>query len=128
MAYAQKVLLAWKDFDNNNLDNSASLFTNDILATFPDGTVVKGKENFLKSAKEYRNSFASVSSTVDAITTLKTPDHPDMQAVTIWGVETDTAKDGKVTKTHLNEIWFFNKEGKVYEFHQMAAKDTPENQ
>ncbi|GAA4746133.1 nuclear transport factor 2 family protein [Flavisolibacter ginsenosidimutans] len=123
MAYAQKVLRAWKDFDNNTLDNSASLFAEDIVATFPDGTMIKGRDSFLKMAKDGRNSFAGVSSSVSACTTLKTPDHPESEAVAIWGMETDTNKDGTVSKNHLNEIWFFNKEGKVFEFHQMLAKD-----
>lgn len=126
MAYAQKVLRAWKDFDDNTLDNSISLFADDIVATFPDGTSVKGRENFVKMSKDYRNSLASVVSTVAACTTLKSPDHPESETVTIWGMETDTHKDGTVTKMHLNEVWFFNKEGKVYEFHQMAARDEPE--
>jgi hypothetical protein len=51
---------------------------------------------------------------------------PDREVVTIWGTETDTKKDGTVSKVHLNEVWFFNKEGKVVEFHQMAAKEMPE--
>lgn len=127
MAYAQKVLSAWKDFDNNTLDHSAPLFADDIVATFPDGSVVKGKENFLKMAKEYRSSLASVSSTVDACTTLKTPDQPDMEVVSIWGVETVTLNDGTITKTHLNEVWFFNKEGKVTQMHQLSAKESPES-
>lgn len=126
MAYAQQVLLAWKDWDNNTLDNSASLFAEDIVATFPDGSVIKGKENFLKMSRDYRNSLATVVSTVDACTTLKTPDHPDMEVVSIWGTETDTHKDGTTTKTHLNEVWFFNKEGKIYEMHQLAAKEMEE--
>jgi hypothetical protein len=124
MAYAQKVLRAWKDFDNNTLDNSADLFADDVVATFPDGSMVKGKENLMKSAKEYRNSFSAVSSQVNACTTLKTPDDPEHEVVTIWGVETDTKKDGTTIKTHLNEVWFFNKAGKVTELHQMAAKDA----
>lgn len=126
MAYTQKVLRAWKDFDDNTLDNSISLFAEDIVATFPDGSSVKGRDNFIKMGKDYRNSLASVVSTVAACTTLKSPDHPESETVTIWGMETDTHKDGTVSKTHLNEVWFFNKEGKVYEFHQMAAKDEPE--
>jgi hypothetical protein len=125
MAYSRKVLSAWKDFDNNTLDNSAALFAEDIIATFPDGTMVKGKDDFIKMANEYRSSLAAVSSTVDACTTMKSPDHPEMEVVSIWGVETDTMKDGTVTKTHLNEVWFFNKEGKVTEMHQMSAKDIP---
>lgn len=122
-AYSQKVLRAWKDFDNNTLDNSAALFADDVLATFPDGTSVKGKENLMQAAKEYRNSLAAMSSTVNAITTLKTPDDPEHEVVSIWGVETVTLKDGTTKKTHLNEIWFFNKQGKVARLHQMAAKD-----
>lgn len=125
MAYSQKVLRAWKDFDDNTLDNSAAAFADDIIATFPDGTMVKGKADFLKMAKGYRSGLAAVSSTVDACTTMKSPDDPGMEVVSIWGVETDTLKDGTVTKTHLNEVWFFNKDGKVTEMHQMAAKDMP---
>jgi hypothetical protein len=124
-AYAQKVLWVWKYYDDNTLDKAADLFADDVLATLPDGTVIKGKDNFLKGLKDYRNSFASAASTVDACVTLKSPDMPDRDVVTIWGVETDTNKDGSVSKVHLNEVWFFNKEGKVVEFHQLAAKEVP---
>ena len=54
------------------------------------------------------------------------PDMPGRNVVSIWGAETDTNKDGTVSKVHLNEVWFFNKDGKVVEFHQMAAKEMPE--
>lgn len=125
-AYSQKVLWAWKYYDDNTLDKAADLFADDVLATLPDGTVMKGKDNLMKGLKDYRNSFSSAGSTVDACVTLKTPDMPDREVVTIWGVETDTGKDGTVSKVHLNEVWFFNKEGKVVEFHQLAAKEMPE--
>ena len=126
-AYAQKVLWLWKYYDNNTLDKGADLFADDVLATLADGTVIKGKENVMKGVKDYRNSLASASSTVDACVTLKSPDMPDREVVSIWGVETATNKDGMVTKSHLNEVWFFNKAGKVVEFHQMAAKENPDN-
>jgi hypothetical protein len=125
-AYAQKVLWAWKYYDNNTLDKAGDLFADDIVATLPDGTLIKGKDNFLKSMQDYRNSFASATSEIAACTTLKTPDDPEHEVVTIWGEETDTAKDGTVTKVHLNEVWFFNKQGKVVEFHQLAAKGSPD--
>jgi SnoaL-like protein len=125
-AYSQKVLWAWKYYDDNTLDKAADLFADDVLGTLPDGTVIKGKDNLMKALKDYRNSFASASSDVDACVTLKTPDVPDREVVSIWGVETDTAKDGTVSKVHLNEVWFFNKEGKVVEFHQLAAKEMPQ--
>jgi hypothetical protein len=126
-AYAQKVLWLWKYYDDNTLDKGDALIADDIVATLPDGTVINGKENFLKGIKDYRNSFASAISEIAACVTLKTPDDPDREVVTIWGTETDTAKDGTVTKVHLNEVWFFNKQGKAVEFHQMAAKEAPEN-
>ena len=125
-AYAQKVLWAWKYYDDNTVEKAADLFTDDAVATLPDGTVFKGKDNIMKAFKDYRTSLASAVSTVDACVTLKTPDMPDRDVVTIWGTETDTDKDGKVSKVHLNEVWFFNKEGKVFEFHQMSAKEMPE--
>jgi hypothetical protein len=125
-AYAQKVLWAWKYYDNNTMDKGTDLFADDIVATLPDGTLIKGKENFLKGMQDYRNTFSSAISDVAACTTLKSPDDPDREIVTIWGMETDTSKDGTVTKVHLNEVWFFNKQGKVVEFHQLAAKDTPD--
>lgn len=126
-AYAEKVLWAWKYYDDNTLDKAANLFADDIVATLPDGTLIKGKDNFMKAMQDYRNSFASAVSEVAACTTLKTPDDPNREVVTIWGMETDTDKDGAVSKVHLNEVWFFNKQGKVVEFHQMAAKDATGN-
>lgn len=126
-ALAQKVLWAWKYYDDNTLDKIADLFADDALATFPDGTLVKGKDNLMKAIKDYRNSFASAVSEIDACVALKTPDDPEHEVVSIWGTETDTAKDGTVTKVHLNEVWFFNKQGKVVRVHQMAAKEAPES-
>lgn len=125
-AYAQKVLWAWKYYDDNTLDKVETFLADDVVATFPDGSMIKGKDNFMKGIKDYRNSLASATSIVAACTTLKTPDDPDREVVTIWGEETDTAKDGTVTKVHLNEVWFFNKQGKVVEMHQLAAKGAPD--
>ena len=123
-ALAQKVLMAWKDFDNNTLENSMDLFTEDVVATFPDGSMVKGRDNFLKMGKEYRSILAAVSSNVHACVPLVSTEGEmnGGKAVSIWGTEIDTHKDGTVTKTELNEIWFFNKDGKVFEFHQTSAK------
>ena len=126
MAYAKKVLQAWKDYDNNTLDNSAAIFADDLMVTLPDGTVIKGKAAAIKAIKDYRTSQGTVSSDIKAVTTLKSPDEPEHEVVSIWGLETATAKDGTVTKTHLNELWFFNKEGKVARMHQMAAKELGE--
>jgi hypothetical protein len=123
-ALAQKVLWAWKYYDDNTTDKIADLLADDVIATFPDGSLVKGKDNLLTVIRDYRNSFSAAVSEIDACIALKTPDDPDRDVVSIWGSETDTAKDGTVTKVHLNEVWFFNKQGKVVEIHQMAAKEN----
>jgi hypothetical protein len=50
-AYTQKVLWAWKYYDDNTLDKAADLFADDAFATLPDGTVIKGKDNVMKGFK-----------------------------------------------------------------------------
>jgi ketosteroid isomerase-like protein len=119
--YTLKVLQAWKAYEDNQLDNLTSMFTEDIWGSLPDGTVIKGREAFLNAFKAYRSSFASVTQMVNACTTLKSAEHPENDATLIWGVETDTKKDGTVQKAAIHEVWFFNKDGKVFEFHQYAA-------
>lgn len=119
--YSMKVLHAWKAYDEGNLDKVADMFADDVWGTLPDGTVIKGKEAFMNAFKTYRAGFASVQSVVHACTTLKSAEDPDRDATLIWGMETDTQKDGTVQKVSLHEVWFFNKAGKVAEFHQFAA-------
>jgi hypothetical protein len=126
-AFSQKVLQAWKDYDNNMLDNSVAIFDDNVEATLPDGSTIKGKENFIKAMKDYRNIFSAVNSEVHAVTTLKTPDDPEHDIALIWGVETDTKKDGTIQKTAYHEVWFFNRAGKVSGFHQFAAAIPPDN-
>lgn len=126
--YSMKVLNAWKAYDDGDLDRVADMLADEVWATLPDGTVLKGKEAFLNGLKTYRASFASAVSTVTACTTLKSAEHPESDATVIWGIETDTKKDGTVQKTALHEVWFFNKAGKVFEFHQYAAAMMDEKQ
>lgn len=124
-AYAQKVLQAWKDYENNKMNATASFMTDDAVGYFPDGTVVKGANNLNKLFKDVRNSFTSVSTEVYACTTLVSPDDPEHEFVVIWGKETNTKKDGTVQSTRIHEIWRINKEEKVDECLQYAI---PENQ
>ena len=119
--YAMQVLQAWKAWDDNELDKATGMFADDIWGTMADGTVVKGKEAFVNGGKEYRNNFSSVSSVIHACTTLKSAEHPENDVVVIWGTETDVKKDGTTQKSAIHEVWFFNKAGKVFEFHQYAA-------
>lgn len=126
MAFVNKVLFAWKDYDENNLDKAAVLFADDVWGTLADGTVVKGKDNFLSGMKEYRDQFSAVNSTVAACTSLKSNEDPNDEVVVIWGTETGIKKDGTTQKMQIHEVWMFNKAGKVYRFHQFAAPDKGE--
>jgi hypothetical protein len=119
--YSMKVLQAWKAYDEGALDKVADMFADDVWGTLADGTTIKGKETFMNAFKTYRAGFAAVESMVRACTTLKSAEHPESDVTMIWGMETDTKKDGTVQKVSLHEVWFFNQAGKVTEFHQFAA-------
>lgn len=121
-AYAQKVLWIYKYYEDNTLDKIAELLADDVVASFSDGTIVRGKVNLIKAYKEARNSFTSSKITVDACLTLKSPDVPDREAVSIWGSEMATTKDGSVIKMYGNEVYYFNNDGKVIEVRSMTAK------
>lgn len=119
--YSRLVLNAWKAYDDNTLDNIANFVADSITATFPDGTVIKGKENFLNGIKAYRSGFSAVKSDVDAWLPVKSLDKGD-DLVCIWGRETETKNDGTVQKSDLHEVWAFNKDGKVVYLRQFAAQ------
>jgi hypothetical protein len=118
--YSKIILNAWKSYDNNTLDDIAVIISDTIKAILPDGTIIKGKENFMSALKAYRGSFASVVSTVASCTTLKSPNVPEEDVTVIWGTETDTKKDGTVQSVWLHELWFFNPQGKVTTFYQFV--------
>lgn len=118
--YSKIILNAWKLYDNNRLDDIAMIIADTVTAFLPDGTVIKGKGNFLTGLKAYRGDFSSVVSTVSAITTLKADNIPNQEATTIWGTETAIKKDGTTQKMNIHELWFFNKDGMVITFYQYA--------
>ncbi|HEV7621240.1 MAG TPA: hypothetical protein VGO09_05885 [Flavisolibacter sp.] len=110
--YSSVVLNAWKGYDNNTWDVMADNISDTVTAMLFDGTVIKGKDNFLNGIKGYRGSFSAVNSTVEAWLPVKSLDR-DQQWVCIWGTETDTKADGSTQKIALHELWRFNKDGKV---------------
>lgn len=126
--YAQKVLQAWKQYDENKIDVITSLLAEDAACSFPDGTAVKGSDNLIKLFRDVRNGFASINEEVYACTTLKSSDDPEHEFVVIWGRETDTKTDGSVIKTLIHEVWRFNKEGKVDDAAQYAIPEKSANE
>jgi hypothetical protein len=111
-AYADKILTLWKDFENNTLDNHIAWFADTVSMTWSNGTTVKGKADNLAGAKKYRGSISNYKVTIDAWLSLKSVDR-DQNVVCVWGTEEFTTADGKKVKQSLQEVWGFNKDGKV---------------
>jgi len=118
--FSKTILNAWKLYDNNQLDDIATIIADTINAFLPDGTLIKGKKDFLSALKTYRGGFSSVVSTVSAVTTLKASNIPGQDVTVIWGTETGVKKDGTTQKMNLHELWFFDKDGMVFRFYQYA--------
>lgn len=110
--YADKVLALWKDFESNTLDSHVGWFADTVSMTLADGTTVKGKAENLAGAKQYRGSISNYKVTVDAWVSLKSVDR-NQNVVCIWGTEEFTTADGKKVKQSLQEVWGFNKDGKI---------------
>jgi hypothetical protein len=124
--YAQMVLRAWKDWDDNALDRSSAMFADTLTMYHPDGSMMKGKDQNLAEGKKFRSQFASVKSTIQAYMSLKSIDKNE-NWVAIWGSEEDTGKDGKKSIIALHEVWRFNKDGKIDLMRQYAAQ-IPESE
>jgi hypothetical protein len=119
-SYAKMVLELWKDWDDNTFDKH-DYFADTVTLYLPDSSVVKGKAENIAGAKKYRGGMTSAKSVVHAWVPLSSKDTKD-ELVCIWGTETDTWPDGKVTTRDLHEVWWFNKDGKVAGMRQFAAK------
>lgn len=126
--YSTMVLKAWKAYDNNQLETAAEYIADTVTAILPDGTVIKGRDNFINETKQYRSSFTEVKEDVTAWLSLITPDHPDDHIVCIWGNEYDTKADGTKQAVSLHEVWVFNKDNKLSYFQQFAGQMPKGNQ
>lgn len=111
-SYSEKVLTLWKDFDNNTLDAHMDMFADTVTMIFADGTRVKGRAENLAGAKQFRGGLKDYKSTIDAWVSLKSTDRNE-NVVCVWGEEDYTNKDGKKVKMNLQEVWGFNKDGKI---------------
>jgi hypothetical protein len=92
---------------------------------FSDGSVMHSvRDSVIAAAQGYRNSFSAVSSSIDAVTSMKSIDK-DENWTLVWGLERDTHKNGKVDSVYLQETWRFNKDGKANLMYQFAASPNP---
>ena len=119
---AKKILDLWKDFDNNTLDNTKDMFADTVTLQFADGSIMRGpRDTIIAGAKSFRGMYASVTSSVDAVTSLKSIDKGDSW-VNIWGKEVTVDKKGKKDSSQLQENWMLDKAGKVVWMFQFRAK------
>ena len=126
-AKARKVLELWKDYDDNAFDRHKTYFADTVAMYMADGMAIKGLDSLMNKMKAYRGGFASAKSSVDVWMSLRSIDKNE-NWVAIWGSEEDTGKDGKKTMVHLQEVWRFNKDGKIDLMMQFAAVPSPGQQ
>lgn len=120
-AYSKMILELWKDWDNNQLEMHQDYFSDTITYEAPTGEVIKGKEKFVANGRQYRDLYSNVKSSIEVWIPLRSVDK-DEDWVAVWGREDDTDKDGKVTATMIQEVWGFNKDGKIVFYRQYTAK------
>lgn len=120
-AYATQVLNTWKSYEANLMDLAPDFLADTLMATMPDGTVLKGKRAFVTAIKAYRSGFSSMKTTVEAWMPVKSIDQ-NKETVCIWGIEEGTKTDGTKSKLAVHELWFFNSDGKVDYFRQFTQQ------
>src|SRR5260221_12200227 len=99
-SYSEKILMLWKDFENNTLDNHTDMFADTVTMMLANGAMVKGKAENLAGAKQFRGSLKNYKAALDAWVSLKSTDK-NQNVVCVWGSEEYTDKDGKQVKNRL---------------------------
>lgn len=122
---AQTVLMLWKAFDNGDLASAKDYFADSVEMYFSDGSMVHSvRDSVIAEAQAYRNTFSTVSSSIDAVMAAKSIDRDENWAM-VWGLEKHTYKNGKADSVHLQETWRFNKDGKADLMFQYAQQTNP---
>jgi len=115
-AYANKIVDIWKDWDDNMLDRH-DYMADSLVMELSNGMKIKGKQANLEGAKQHRGSMKAVKTTIHAFVPLRVKDKNE-DVVCIWGEEENTMADGKIEKKPIHEVWWFNKDGKIYYMRQ----------
>lgn len=123
MKNVQTILELYKDWDNNNLDNSRNKFADSVTLVLSDGTVMKGPfDSINKETKPFRNSLGTVTSSVHAILPVKSVDKNE-DWVLAWFTEHRTDAKGKQDSVEFQETWRINKDGKADLLYQYEQKN-----
>jgi hypothetical protein len=119
---SETVLNLWKDWDNNSLMNSKNSFADTLTFYFSDGSMMHAtRDSALAMAQKMRDSQASITSSIDAVMSVKSTDKNENWAL-IWGEERITDKKGKKDSSAVQETWRLNKDGKVDLVYQYRKK------
>ena len=123
--YAEAVLTLWKDFDNGNLSAHKDFFADSLRVILGSGAIMHGsRDSVIAAIQKYRSSLAAVVDRVDAVMAIRSTDKNE-DWVLVWGMETDTYKNGKIDSVDLHETWKINKDGKADFFMQYARPAAP---
>jgi len=123
--YGQAILQLWKDWDNGDLSTHKENFADSVELHFSDGSMMNSvRDSVIAGAQEYRNMFASSTSEVHTVISLRSTDKDQTWAL-VWGKEIDMDKKGKVDSFYLQETWRFNKAGKADLLYQFKAAGAP---
>ncbi len=106
-----RVLTLWKDYEDNALDRHLAWFADTVSMTMANGQTVKGIQANLAGVKAYRGSLKNLKVSIDAWVNLKSDKGDNF--VCVWGSEDFTDQDGKHVVNNLQEVWGFNKDGKI---------------
>jgi hypothetical protein len=79
------------------------------------------RDSAIAGARAYRNSFANSVSQLLAAMTVKSVDKDENWAL-VWAWKKNTHKDGKTDSSNQQEIWRFNKDGKINLLYKFRAQ------
>ena len=120
---AKTILELYKDWDNNNLDNSKNKFADSVTLHFSSGEMMEGsRDSVLAWTKPFSNSFAAINSQVHAIVRLRSADKNE-DWVLVWFKEYRTDAKGKKDSIEFQETWRLNKDGKADLLFQYEQKN-----
>jgi hypothetical protein len=90
-----------------------------------DGTKLSGSfDSVTASAKQYRNTLGTVTTTVNAVFPVKSTDKNENWVVA-WFTEYRTDAKGKKDSAQIQETWRLNKDGKADLLYQYEQKNPP---
>lgn len=106
------VLSFCKNFENNTVDSSKSIFADKVTIDMPKLKLKANRDSILSAFKSYRNAFTSFKTELDVVMSVKSTDKDD-DWVLIWAIDEYTDKDNVRHRVKYQQVWLVNKEGKI---------------